>query len=494
MSKENRNDPTPVDGQVMDALQQIAADVDKACALQKTDPDGKSDPVDAAVKAGLNSLKDLVQNVIADQAKDGAADARSTFAAIREVRETLLSLRSTPAPVRVTYEPRMYNELGPHSYFRDLSAATLGLVTSVDQDLAKARLQRHAQEVDYEARSGDAHSREYHLRVLQTLHRVQDPEAQENRAAMNTTTDAAFVTPQYLIDKWITYRSADRSFTNQCTILPLPAYGMTFNIPSFTTAGAAGEQVLTGSAASINNENSGIASVTPSGADVSVVVGTFAGYVPISQQLFDRGGYEGAGGTMDSIIIQQSQSQLYASVDSYLIGQAIASATVINQSTAATITQFYLDLATLRNNLADAAGVKIPGTHLFSTSDFSGWLFSQIDTEGRPLLVPDAAAMVSRDGDDKYAGWLGVFMPGNLKYFANDNIPTAAPGANTTIIAGSPSDLLVWAGEIIPFTAQQTNAANLSVIAGLRQYVSATVRHAGAFSTLSGSGYPITLV
>ncbi len=498
--KSERNDPTAVDGNVMDALQQISADVKTAIKLQKKDPDAKTDPDDAKVSAALDALQDGVTKAILCQSKDGAADARAqVLSEVRSVAEAVQNanvvgrvadeIRTLRESVTVVHEPRVYTENGQHSYFRDLSIYQLGFVSEVEKKAATERLTRHAAEVRYEADHGDEHSREYHTRLLRSARgRV------EERAPLNTTTDGAFVTPIYMIDKWIVYRSPDRSFTNQTTILPLPPYGMQFNIPSFTSAASGAEQVLTGGAASINYENSGVNASTPSGSDVTVAIGTFAGVVPISQQLFDRAGFEGTGGTFDSIIIQQSQSQMFASIDAYLIAQALASATAVNQSTAATITQFYLDLATARNQLADAAGVKLPGTHVFSTSDFSGWLFSQVDTEGRPLLVPDAAAIVSRDGDDKYAGWLGAFLPGNLKYFSNDNLPTAAPGPNTTILVGSPADMLVWAGDIVPFTAQQTYAADLSVLCGLRQYVSATVRHAAAFSYITGTGYPNTLV
>ena len=85
MSTENRNDPTPADSAVMDCLQQVDSDVDKAIAAQKLDPDRKTDPDDAPVNAALKQLKTSIAAAIVAQAKDGAADARA-LALVREVR------------------------------------------------------------------------------------------------------------------------------------------------------------------------------------------------------------------------------------------------------------------------------------------------------------------------------------------------------------------------------------------------------------------------
>jgi HK97 family phage major capsid protein len=472
--KENRNDPTAEDGDVMDALQQLDADIDKAIAAQKTDPDRKTDPDDAAVSTALSQIKSDVQNAIMAQSKDGAADARARML-VREVRS------ASGAPnVRVKSEPRMYTENGEFSYFRDLASRSLGFVSAQTRQDANARLLRHAQEivVDYEERN------EYVVRAVNAQHRNEQGETRAVSTA--STSDGVFVTPQYLIEKWITYRSPDRSFTNQCTILPLPAYGITFNIPSFTNYGSAARQVT---------ENTGVQGNVPTGSDVEVTLQTFAGAIPVSQQLLDRGGFQGQGGSFDVIVIQQSQSQLWAAVDQYLLTQALAGAFVINQTATATVAQFYVDLATARNNLADTAGVKLPGTHVFSSSDFLGYITSQVDADQRPILLPDAAALVAVNEDPAWAGFSGIYLPASLRWFADDNIPNATPPNNeTTILVGSPKNMLVWIGDMIPFTAQQTNASELSVVCGLRQYAAGVARHAQAFAYITGTGYPTSLV
>lgn len=481
MSKEKRNDPTAVDAQVMDGLQQVYADLEKVCQLQKADPDNLTDPVDGEVWAHLEDVKAALKNVILDQAMDGSADAAAMRVSrlLREVRATTIRGDS----VHVKSEPRTYTEHGPNSFFRDLASYQLGFATQEEQEAAKTRLFRHGEEIVVDYREGN----EYVRRAVGEGHRT------ENRSVSTaSTSDGVFVTPQYLIDKWVTYRSADRSFTNQCVNLPLPTYGITFNIPAFSNYGAAAQQ---------NTENTAVNNTSPTGMYRTATLSTFSGYIDVSQQLLDQGGFQGQGGSFDVIAIQQSQSQLFAAVDTYLLEQAMSGAFEVNQTISATTTQFWLDLATARNNLADYAGVKLPGTHAFSTSDFFGWLSSQVDGEGRPIVLPDAAALVSRDGDPTYAGWTGLFLPGNLKYFSDDNINTAAQSSTigvasteTAIVVGSPSDMLMWVGDMVPFTAQQTNAQELTVLVGLRQYAAAIPRHAEAFSYITGSGYPTSLV
>ena len=484
MSKEKRNDPTAQDGLISAGLQQALADVEKVIKLQKKDPDNKTDPVDAQVSDGLQKVHDALEAVILSQAKDGAPDARAQLviaesrAAIAEAR----ALRAERATVKVKSEPRTYTEHGPYSYYRDLANYSLGF-NERERPQATERILRHAAEiaVDFEERN------DYVVSAIREIRRGENNPASETRAVSTATgSDGAFVTPQYLIDKWITYRSPDRSFTNQCTPLPLPSYGITFNIPSFTAAGAGAQQ---------STENTGTNTTTPSGLDVSVSLSTFSGYVDVSQQLLDRGGFQGQGGSFDVIVIQQSQSQLYAAVDTYVLKQALANAYERNQSTAATIPQWYIDMSNVRENLADENGVKLPASHCFTTSDFAGWVTEQVDSEMRPIVLPDAAALASRAEDPKYTGWMGLFLPGNLSWFTDDNLPSATPPNNeTTILVGSPADMLLWVGDLIPYTAQQTNADTLTVLCGLRQYVAAVPRHNEAFGYITGSGYPTSLV
>ena len=390
-----------------------------------------------------------------------------------------LEMRS--ATVTVKSEPRTYSEHGEHSYFLDLAKRNL----RGDPDSTR-RLQRYAVEVEGEIRVGS----EEGIRAARAINELRrGPQPAEQRVGMTSasTSGGDFVTPQYLVSMWIAYETPSRAFANNCTPLPLPSYGLSFNVPSFDAPADIIEQT---------HENTSVeAAANPAGEYVTATLVTHAGAYPISQQLFDRGGYEGTGGTFDAIVYQQSKKQLDSAIDTYVLVQTLANAYEVNQSTAATVPQFYLDLATARNNMADAAGVKMPGTHVFSTSDFAGYITSQVDGDGRPIVTPDAAAIASRADDPTWGGWLGLILPGNLRWYADDNVYAATPPAtDTTILVGSPADVLLWEGDPVTFAYPETRAGELTVMLGIREYVASIPRHNYAFAYITGSGYPVTLV
>ena len=399
-----------------------------------------------------------------------------------------LEMRS--ATVTVKSEPRTYTAEGENSYFLDLAKRNI-----MGDAGAIERLKRYSQEVDSEIRSGSSEGVRA-ARVVAEYRR--EPSTVERRAMSSSSSSGGdFVTPQYLVNLWVPYRSPDRSFTNQCTNLPMPSYGLTFNVPAFSSPAPISQQATENSSIEGPPPSAANGQTNPADPDLyqTATLTTQAGAFPISQQLFDRGGYEGSGGAFDSIVYLQAKSQLDAQIDTYILTQVLLNAFEVNQSTSATVIQFYLDLATARNALQDANGVKLPGTHVFSTGDFAAYIASQVDSDGRPIVVPDAAALASRADDVKWAGWLGLVLPGNLRWFSDDNIYAATPPAtDTTILVGSPADTLLWEGDPITFAYPETRAGELSVMLGIRAYVAAVSRHNEAFAYITGSGYPTSLV
>ena len=223
--------------------------------------------------------------------------------------------------VKVKSEPRMYHLHGEFSYFVDLAAdagrRTYGSLDDEQVRLAQARLDRHATEVRGEIA----------MRSPEGLRAERVMRARTEARAMSTviTSGGSFVTPDYLIEEWAPFNAPVDSFTRQTRHLPLPAYGLEVHVPSFTSALTAAVQ---------SPENTGVSDTTPTGADLdiadSVPIKTFAGEVPISQQLFDRGGSNQAG-SMDMIIAKQASQQLATAVDNYVIAQAIATAGTVSE-------------------------------------------------------------------------------------------------------------------------------------------------------------------
>jgi hypothetical protein len=375
--------------------------------------------------------------------------------------------------VLVTNEPRVYEEHSPNSFYLDQARAAMpGQMGHRD---AVERLFRYSQELEWEiaVRSKEGQRAERSIRRGMG----------ENRAGMSSivsTSGGSFVTPQWLTELYAPFRSADRAFINQCRMLPIPAVGMQFNIPSFASTAAAGAQT----------DNDGVSDTDPTGLDLTVTLTNQAGEVSISQQLFDQGGDTGA--TIDAIVQAQINSQLNAAIDAYAITAAIAAGSAVTDAAAITIPLWFADLSAAREKLTDTAGTRLAGTHLFTTSDLAGYFTKQVDNQNRPIFLPDADALMAANDNPKYDGFLGLALPGGLLWYADDNIP--ASGANTQLIVVRPSEILAFESDPFVFAYPETQAEHLSVVVGLRKYVAVLPRYAKATATIGGASYPLTLV
>ena len=371
-------------------------------------------------------------------------------------------------------EPRIYGPANPeNSYFQDLGLAAVP--SHPQHRAAKMRLDRHAIEVD-----GEITNRPNGPEAKRAREVFREVTRGENRAASSASgSGGAFVTPEYLTANWAAFRTAGKAFTNQTTNLPVPEYGLTVNLPSFTSSTTVAQQT----------ENTGVPDAAPTGTNVSATLVTISGEVPVSQQLSDRGGMDGL--SFDEILFQQLMWQVNTQIDVYVLSQALANAGTVTESTFS-LANFYAGIALGREQLTDTNGVRMAATHVFSTSDQFGYVTRQLDSQSRPIVVPDSASLVATAGDPNWDSWTGVHLPGALRWFADDNIP--ASGSNTQIIVARPQEIYTFDGQHVPYAFPETNAGSLSVLVGLRAYVGAIVRFPKAIAALSGAAFPLTNV
>src|ERR1039458_8654792 len=106
---------------------------------------------------------------------------------------------------------------------------------------------------------------------------------------------------------------------------------MSVTVPSFTSATVAG----------IQTENSGTNNPNPTGTPIVANVQTAVATVNVSQQLHDRGGYDGA--DFDSILQAQILQAVRAQISQQALATAIATAGTVTDGTTATIPLFYAD-------------------------------------------------------------------------------------------------------------------------------------------------------
>ena len=390
--------------------------------------------------------------------------------------------RGNGAPVVVRSESRTYGPGSEYSYFQDKA-----LVAHNGQgaQAASERLNRYAGELDRIMREDNPSDRREAQRARQILFEARRSDDPEMRSGATSSTIAGFTTPAYLIEDYAIYRLPTKSFANQTTKLPIAPYGLQVNVPSFT-----------GPATNIQQsaENQGvIIAQSPTGLNIQVNLVLIAGQVPISQQLFDRGGLSGM--AFDKIILAQILQNQDAAMDTYVINQATTGAYTTTWSSSATVPNFLSDLSLAREGLSDTAGNRMLATHLFTTSDQFGFWSKQVDSSSNvPFIVPDSSSIIAAEqtGDPKWESWTGVHIAGSLFWHTDDNIP--ASGANTQLLVCRPQEIYTFDGENMAFSYEETGAQNLTVQVGMRSYVGAVARFPKSVAAITGTAYPLSNV
>jgi len=303
---------------------------------------------------------------------------------------------------RVTFQPStFYRPDTPHSFFGDL-------VNRTQSAEAEVRIRRHQTEV-----------------------------GTEQRAISTTSGGPGLVPPQYLLEQIALFARAGRVTANLCQSLPLPDSGMTFNIPRVTTGGTTAVQA---SEAGAVNDSSPVTDYLP------LAVNTVAGKVDLSRQLFDR-----SNPSADSIIAQDLSADYAKQLDTQLITQAtngvlnLAGTNTITFTTGApTVPLFY-------PKLADA--IQQVGLNRFAAAEATvmhprrwAWVTAALDTQTRPLVVPEANSASNAVGvfeRPTAEGAVGTMQ--GLPVFLDANVPTnlgAGTNQDPVIVARFSDNLL----------------------------------------------------
>jgi hypothetical protein len=402
-------------------------------------------------------------------------------------------------PAVVKSEPRTYGEGTSNSYFADLCWSAMP-GTPRYQD-AVARLAQHGREVvrdsvnDSELRAKVIRKAKEHYRSDESRARafVNDLESRSlELRAMDTgsSSGGSFVTPEYLVSDYAPYRQFGRVFIDQANRQDLPEYGMTVYLPSVTSPAGIAPQA---------SQNTGINETDPSAQYLSASLNTEAGQVTISQQLLDRAG---PGIQFDRIVFDQLQRNYNKVINSAAVAAALANAGTINDTSTtagavAVIQDFYSDVAQAQVAMETLDGTTVSPTHMFATGTEWAFLASQLDTNGRPLIVPSAgqpwnavAAAISGKSEIVREGASGYEVL-DIPVFKDNGIPTVAgTPAETQIIVAHMPEVYVWEGTPVPRTLPQTLAGNLSVLLQLYSYWTLLVRYPKAVQTITGARYP----
>lgn len=422
---------------------------------------------DTASAADVDAIENEYRSKL-DAAEADVTSARRQLDTARSIADARSQLGGLiPAgDVRVS-EPDIYTENGANSYIGDLYRSQY----RNDRD-ASARLNRH-----WDERKRNASA--------------------ETRAAFANT---SFYPPQWAESLWVETKRQRRVVAELVTQLQLPPAGNTLEIPAYNEAPATAADVQ-------NGDGGNVVSNAPSGANVlTVPVITLAGFLDIPRQMVERG-LPG----LDVVVFSDIYKDVNRHLDSYLIygnggsGQpkGITSVSGTNSVTISSLTvaNFYTAIANAVTAIQTGAYEAPDGIVMHPRR--IGWLLSQVDSDGRPLMVPNASGpynalgvLTSGDGpmgqsdsnqsQVRPAGWLM-----GIPVYPDANIATTlGSGTNADeIIVGAFKEAILWeAGTPREFTFEGVSSAQLNLRLQVVHYAAFTAeRYPTAFSIVTGN-------
>ena len=375
-------------------------------------------------------------------------EARAEAAGIEtDVTETRISVKTNEMT---------YRQGGEHSYFKDLALASAP--GRFDSE-ARARLQRHAEEVAVETRTNMSRT---------------DGQGGE------------FVPPLWLLNQYVALARAGRVTADLASKYDLPAGTDSINLP----------KISTGAAVAAQTDGSAATNVDITTATVNAPVNTYAGQQVFSIQLLEQSPIN-----FDQVVF----ADLIAAH-----AQAIGSAVVVGAGTSGAHEGIFTNTAataiTYTATSPTGAGVYnaiVQGISSVSTNRFlppdaivmspSRWyslVGSSVDSSGRPLVVPTAQAPYNALGvntETRAEGMVGTLA--GIPVYIDPNV-TQNASSQDRVIVGRFSDLALFEGAARTRVLYETDANTLQVRLQVWNYSAFTSRrYSKAFAVCSGSGF-----
>lgn len=434
---EGRRDPSPAEARCVQDAQAAVARIDAEIQTMR----GRMDHL--REEKARDDAADSLARQVAPVAGTGAAPASSGWSVGASERQ----YRADDAA------------LGRPSFLRDLYGAQI-----LNDPQAHARLGRHGDEV------------------------LRDQPGFAQRA-VTTGAVAGFTPPQYLVALFAELGRAGRPVANLCTSLPLPATGMTINVPRVTTGTAAAVQASEGGAIGNTDIDDTV---------LAVPVVTVAGYNDVSRQAVERGEM------VEALILGDLAADYGTKLDAQVIsgtgaaGQHTGLLTVAGTNSV-TYTDATPTVAEMWPKIADAvrkvASQRFTGATAVIMHPLTwGWIYAQVDSSGRPLVDfhgrgqnPTAIA-----GPPQYDGAAGSLF--GVPVYLSGNVPTnLGAGTNETAIIAADMRDVILLEDPSQAPAQLRFDSPLSSTLGVRLLAYgysalASGRQPGAISKVTGTG------
>jgi HK97 family phage major capsid protein len=354
-------------------------------------------------------------------------------------------------------EQQTYSPEARHGYFHDLASATLR------GDLeARQRLEQHGRQVENGVEYRD-------------LNRTDG-------------TGGAFVPPLWLMDQYISLARAGRVTANLVKQQPLPPGTDSLNIPKVSTGTATAIQTA---------DNAAVQETDLADTTISAGVKTIAGQQDVAIQALEQSPI-----SFDEIIFSDLVADLNTKVNLQVLSgsngsgqvQGLLGTTGINT---VTYTDTTPTVPELYSKLADAVqkvntGRYLPPDSIVMHPRRWAWFLAALDTQNRPLVVPDASGPMNAVGNANVAaaeGYVGKIM--GMDTYVDPSLPiTNGAGTNEdAIVVMRASDLLLFESNIKTRVLPDVGSGTLTVRCQVYKYLAFTAaRYPASISVVSGSG------
>lgn len=377
---------------------------------------------------------------------EAAADAKAS-----EARASVASIVTPKATTQVVSEPTTYAKEARTSYFRDLVGMKAG-----DTD-ATERLLRHKAE----------------MRAI-------------------STTDTAmgeFVPPLWLVSDFAEFARAASVAVGLVSNFDLPGGTDSISIPTITTGSLAAIQA--GNNAAVTTRDQITSSVT-------IPVRTVAGYSDASQQLLDQ---SAIGSQIDKIIFGDLMADIALRLNTKVVGTDDGTSNTMYGLTKFGVTNEILwtettptalkMLQSINKAISQVATSRyLPADAILMTPAHWYWLNGQVDSNGRPLVLPGVngpqnAVGVNTNGGAS-AGLVGsiaglpVYIDATMtKVYATDQAP---------ILVGRFSDSYLFTSGITTKVFDDVLSSSMGVRFRAHQYAGIGHRQAESVVALTGTG------
>jgi HK97 family phage major capsid protein len=413
---------------------------------------------DAEFRAKTDEIKAIDTEVAELDARIADLTAEGERTAAAEKRAAAAKLPVGGA--QITSEDLTYRKGNGQSYIRDLVQGT------IMQDFeARERLARHANEVR------------------------KAPEFAEVRALDRTDgTGGYFVPPAWLMTDWIRLARPGRPTANLVNTQPLPPGTDSINIPRVATGTAVVVQASDGAA---------ITETDLTDDSISVPVRTIAGSQTMAQQLLDQSPLN-----FDQIVFADLLADYAVKVDTQVINGSGASGQMKGLLTTTGIISVAAGAQTaaeLYANFADASQqmhttrYRSPQVAVMHPRRWA-WLLTQVDSAGRPLVVPRAQVPQNSLGTGGLLvaeGPVGDFI--GVPVVLDPNVPTNL-GVGTdedTVMLLRPEDYLLYESSIRSRVLPEIKSNTLQVVVQVYGYTAFSAeRYPKATAEITGLTAP----